>query len=148
MQEVSFKIGSDLEGSSQDYFQINGHSFNETQERFVALNTTEAWKLTTVGDPPGVPREGKGIPPVPHILHIHINPFQVVRDDPDGAEELVWKDTVLVPRAAPDLYIYTEYLDFTGTFVIHCHILDHEDLGMMEIVNVVDKLPEEMEQPS
>jgi hypothetical protein len=33
--------------------------------------------------------------------------------------------------------IYTQYLDFIGQFVMHCHILDHEDLGMMEIVEVV-----------
>jgi FtsP/CotA-like multicopper oxidase with cupredoxin domain len=30
---------------------------------------------------------------------------------------------------------------------MHCHILDHEDLGMMEVVEVVDRLPIHMEQP-
>ena len=147
VQEVAFKLGSDLGPTSKNYFQINGQSFDETYTRFVQLNATETWKLTTVGDPPNLPRSGGLIPPLPHVFHIHVNPFQWVRDDPQGKPELVWKDTLLVPRAAPDLYIYTEYQDFTGKFVIHCHILDHEDLGMMEVVEVVDKLPAEMQQP-
>ena len=45
--------------------------------------------------------------------------------------------TVLVP-AGQQLNVYTQYLDFLGKFVIHCHILDHEDLGMMEVVEVVE----------
>ena len=45
----------------------------------------------------------------------------------------------LLPLAAAGqtLNIYTQYLDFIGQFVMHCHILDHEDLGMMEIVEVM-----------
>ncbi len=37
--------------------------------------------------------------------------------------------------------LYTQYLGFIGQFVMHCHILDHEDLGMMEIVEVVGEAP-------
>jgi FtsP/CotA-like multicopper oxidase with cupredoxin domain len=33
---------------------------------------------------------------------------------------------------------YTDYTDYIGQFVMHCHILDHEDLGMMEVEEVVD----------
>lgn len=29
------------------------------------------------------------------------------------------------------------FLDFTGLFVLHCHILVHEDLGMLQTVNVI-----------
>ncbi len=32
----------------------------------------------------------------------------------------------------------TRFLDFTGTFVYHCHILAHEDAGMMGVVEVVE----------
>jgi hypothetical protein len=38
----------------------------------------------------------------------------------------------------PKFRVYTTYKDFTGRFVMHCHILDHEDLGMMEVDHVVD----------
>ena len=33
--------------------------------------------------------------------------------------------------------IRQKYLDFTGTFVLHCHILAHEDRGMMQLVRIV-----------
>ncbi len=145
IEELTFKLGSDLEGSLKHYFQVNGQAFDEANIRYLELNTIQAWKLTTTGDPPGVPRSAPGLPPLPHIFHIHVNPFQWARDNPAGEEELVWKDTLLVPPAAPDLYVYTEYLDFTGPFVLHCHILDHEDLGMMEMIEIVDKLPTAME---
>ena len=32
----------------------------------------------------------------------------------------------------------TKYTEFTGRFVQHCHILNHEDQGMMEIIEIVD----------
>lgn len=32
----------------------------------------------------------------------------------------------------------TQYTDFIGTFVQHCHILDHEDQGMMQLIDIVD----------
>jgi FtsP/CotA-like multicopper oxidase with cupredoxin domain len=70
----------------------------------------------------------------------------MVRKDPAGADELVWKDTVLVPTAvganrqpiSQRVDVYTRYTDYIGKFVLHCHILDHEDLGMMEVVEVIE----------
>jgi FtsP/CotA-like multicopper oxidase with cupredoxin domain len=50
---------------------------------------------------------------------------------------MVWKDTLLVQGPAVT-NIYTKYRDYIGKFVIHCHILDHEDLGMMEVQEVVN----------
>ena len=34
--------------------------------------------------------------------------------------------------------VYTHYTDYVGEFVLHCHILDHEDLGMMQAVEVIE----------
>lgn len=132
VQQVEFKIGSDLKGSNRNYFQVNNQSFNPGHERILKLNATEMWTLTTTGDPSQVPN---GIPPLPHVFHIHVNPFQMTRTGPDGTAQTVFKDTVLVPPAA-NMAVYTQYLDFTGRFVMHCHILDHEDLGMMEVIHV------------
>lgn len=137
VQEVIFKLGDDMQGE-KNYFQVNYQAFNPTHVRRLALNATDMWALTTVGDPTGVPN---GIPssnPPPHIFHIHVNPFQWVRKGPDGKPELVWKDTLFVQGPAIT-NIYTTYTDYIGQFVIHCHILDHEDLGMMEVVEVVDE---------
>jgi|CXWL01.1.fsa_nt_gi FtsP/CotA-like multicopper oxidase with cupredoxin domain len=146
VQEVNFKLGSDLDpNDGRNYFQVNYAAFNPAHVRYLRLGATEMWALRTIGDPPGVPA-AQAIPPVPHVFHIHVNPFELVRKDPLGADELVWKDTILVPppprksppgTPAPTINIYTQYLDYIGQFVLHCHILDHEDLGMMEVVEVV-----------
>ena len=76
---------------------------------------------------------------VAHPFHIHVNPFQLQRTGPDGKPETIWKDTLLVPpsSAQQPIKVYTRYLDYIGQFVMHCHILDHEDLGMMEVDEVV-----------
>ena len=50
---------------------------------------------------------------------------------------------VLKPDQTPALMGYfkmwTRFVDFTGSFVLHCHILGHEDRGMMQLVQVVPK---------
>lgn len=57
----------------------------------------------------------------------------------------VWKDTIWVkslipPQAAPagmyTVVLRTRYERYIGDFVLHCHILDHEDLGMMENIRI------------
>jgi FtsP/CotA-like multicopper oxidase with cupredoxin domain len=140
VQEAVFKLGSSLQPQDQrNYFQVNYHAFNPSRIRYVRLDATDMWSLTTVGDPPGVP-SSIAIPPLPHVFHIHVNPFQTTRKGPQGQDETVWKDTLLIP-AGQRINIYTQYLDYVGQFVMHCHILDHEDLGMMEIVEVVGEQP-------
>ena len=76
-----------------------------------------------------------------HPFHIHVNPFQVDRTEPDATGAIVrrtaWKDTILAFKdTLPPLR--TRYLRFTGKFVLHCHILQHEDQGMMQLVEIAD----------
>jgi FtsP/CotA-like multicopper oxidase with cupredoxin domain len=69
-----------------------------------------------------------------HPFHIHAWDFQVI-DRGDGRSESGWKDTIDVPAHA-SVRIRIDFADFGGTTVYHCHILDHEDAGMMGIVQV------------
>jgi FtsP/CotA-like multicopper oxidase with cupredoxin domain len=74
-------------------------------------------------------------------FHIHVNPFYYQRQEPSGAKNWVWKDTLLVPvpgspPGTPEK-VRMRYTRFTGKFVIHCHILNHEDRGMMQLVEIV-----------
>ena len=46
-----------------------------------------------------------------------------------------WKDTVNVP-AGGTVRIRIPFTDITGRTVYHCHILDHEDQGMMGTIEV------------
>jgi FtsP/CotA-like multicopper oxidase with cupredoxin domain len=147
VQEAIFKLGSAVDSNTdlRNYFQINYAAFNPTHVRYLQLGATDMWNLVTIGDPNGIQPPSNAIPPLPHVFHIHVNPFQMQRQDPAGNPEWVWKDTLLIPPGTPTtlkpLQIYTQYLDYIGQFVIHCHILDHEDLGMMEVVEVVGEQP-------
>lgn len=133
VQEVAFKLGQNMSGK-KNYFQVNYRAFNPDHVRQLEIGAVDMWSLTTVGDPAAVPG---AIPPLPHVFHIHVNPFQWQRIGPDGKPQMVWKDTLLVQGPAVT-NVYTHYQTYTGKFVMHCHILDHEDLGMMEIEEVIN----------
>jgi FtsP/CotA-like multicopper oxidase with cupredoxin domain len=51
----------------------------------------------------------------------------------------VFRDTVFVENNY-QVHIRTHYDRYIGEFVIHCHILDHEDGGMMLNINIVPDL--------
>jgi hypothetical protein len=84
---------------------------------------------------------------VDHPFHIHINPMWVLRVDvPDEKgvlhnilPEPCWMDTVPIPRNGGRVVFRTRFDDFVGTWVHHCHILSHEDMGMMQVVECTDQ---------
>jgi len=49
--------------------------------------------------------------------------------------EPVWRDTVNV-RGQGSVTLRSRFEDFTGRFVLHCHIFNHEDIGTMQLVEV------------
>jgi suppressor of ftsI len=89
----------------------------------VKLNDLEEWKLVNQS------REF-------HSMHIHVNPFQVVAIDDVPVEQLWMQDNVTLPPFS-SITIRQRFLDFTGKFVLHCHVVFHEDFGMMLAVEVV-----------
>ena len=110
----------------QEYkFQIDGRSFamNRVDQR-VRLGAVEEWTIVNlhVDD---------------HIFHIHTNPFQLIKVNGQPLAEPVWLDTVVLPRNG-SLTFRSRFLDFTGRFMIHCHMMNHEDLGMMQVVEVYE----------
>ncbi|MDH3600709.1 MAG: multicopper oxidase domain-containing protein, partial [Candidatus Tectomicrobia bacterium] len=78
---------------------------------------------------------------IQHPFHIHINPFQVVEYDGDTkSPPYVWQDTIgLANNSTGNVVLYQKFINFTGGFVQHCHILGHEDRGMMTNVQTVCK---------
>jgi FtsP/CotA-like multicopper oxidase with cupredoxin domain len=70
-----------------------------------------------------------------HPFHIHTNPFLVTRIDGVTLAEPVWRDTVNV-RGHGSVSLRSRFEDFTGRFVLHCHILNHEEIGMMQLIEV------------
>lgn len=71
----------------------------------------------------------------PHPFHIHINHICVVRISGEPVEPF-WADTIPLPPTG-NITFRSRVTAFTGDFVWHCHALDHEDLGMMQLVEVV-----------
>lgn len=106
----------------EERFMVNDIPFHPSNVRQLVLGTASEWTLNS------------GL--VNHPFHIHVNPFQVMRKGPDGKDELVWRDTILI-RENVESKLRSRYVRYTGKFVFHCHILDHEDRGMMETVEVV-----------
>ncbi|MDY7002735.1 MAG: multicopper oxidase domain-containing protein [Cyanobacteriota bacterium] len=138
--KVSNGVGSSFDPKSYDPNRI---------DRKLKLGDAEEWALTSyVGG---------------HPFHIHVNPFQIVKIlDPNGKDvsvpeatddfsgqpdpeypglKGVWKDTIFVKQDYT-VVVRTRYERYIGKFVQHCHILDHEDQGMMQNISIV--LPSEL----
>jgi len=73
-----------------------------------------------------------------HPFHIHVNDFQVMSVNGRRVRAPGLQDTVPLPIHGR-VVIRLRFATFTGKFVMHCHILDHEDHGMMALVDVVDR---------
>lgn len=72
-----------------------------------------------------------------HPFHIHANDFQVVAVNGEPVDEVLsFEDTRGLPPNG-SITIRHRFLDFTGKYVYHCHLLFHEDHGMMGVVEVI-----------
>lgn len=124
-QEVVFSLSRTPEGVSR--WTIDGKSFGEGQVRVLKLGSADEWTVLT--DPESIAAH--------HPFHIHVNPFQVTRLDPDGSPEIVWKDTLMIVQGQPQK-LRSRYVRYSGRFVLHCHFLQHEDQGMMQVVEILE----------
>lgn len=109
-------------------FTINAQIINRRPvdmgrlDEVVALDATEVWVL-------------RNRDPQPHNFHVHTVQFQVLDIDgaPPPAELGGWKDTVYLPPGSEVRIIasFTDYADPTWPYMYHCHLLWHEDSGLM-----------------
>jgi spore coat protein A, manganese oxidase len=67
-----------------------------------------------------------------HPIHLHLNHFQVASRNgrSPGPYDAGWKDTVDV-RPTEAVEVLVRFTDYAGTFMLHCHNLEHEDMAMM-----------------
>ena len=86
------------------------------------VGATEIWEITNIVG-------------MDHPFHLHGFQFQVL--DRDGVKEpyLAWKDMLNIPKHS-SARIIVRYDDYPGKWMFHCHILDHEDHGMMGVLEV------------
>jgi len=111
------------ENTKTNQFYINGKQFDATHVNFVAkLGTTEEWIIKNVA------REE-------HPFHIHVNDFMVMAVNGKPVQSYSEQDTVPLPWHG-EVRIRMHFNRFVGTYVFHCHIVAHEDKGMMGIIDV------------
>ena len=114
-----------VDGQGMQAFDMGVVSFT------VPRNTAERWVLTS--------RHGD---PSPHPFHVHGTQFRVLRVNGELPPEHMrgWKDTVNIARAdtarspagsAEVLVRFTHAAPAAHPYMVHCHILEHEDSGMM-----------------
>jgi FtsP/CotA-like multicopper oxidase with cupredoxin domain len=110
---------------------VNGIAFSETNAYTAhsSVNTYEIWEVFNQSM-------------MDHPFHHHVNPAQVISiSGGDSAYKSLyttspaWKDTVIVPKGG-SIKLLVPIKDFTGMTMFHCHILEHEDIGMMGLWDI------------
>lgn len=107
-------------------FAINGAPFDmATINQRVSLGRVERWRITA--------------DMMWHPFHVHGVLFQVLSlgDQAPPAQYAGWHDTVLVAGSAEIAMRFTQSASEQHPFMYHCHILEHEDGGMMGQFTVV-----------
>ncbi|MDX6359864.1 MAG: hypothetical protein QOH37_2918 [Nocardioidaceae bacterium] len=121
----TFGVSHDRRGS---FWSINGRRFDPTRiDHRVTLGSTELWRLRNTSD-------------LTHYIHLHEELWRTVRRD--GKRPPPWErgyeDTWRLDPGETVL-VAARFTDFTGDFMVHCHMLDHEDDSMMATFEVVPK---------
>lgn len=113
-------------GGNIDLFNanfINGQPFNMMKPMFDAKKGQyEKWTISGVGDM------------MLHPFHIHGTQFRILSENgkPPAAHRRGWKDTVHVENAVSEVLVQFNHLAPPDkAFMAHCHLLEHEDTGMM-----------------
>ncbi len=107
------------------YLAIDGKHFDHDRiDQTVQLGALEEWVVRNTTDHW-------------HPFHIHINDFQVLSVNGEPHPDFGHQDTFNLPPHSETI-MRMRFADFTGKFVYHCHILSHEDFGMMATVEVVE----------
>jgi FtsP/CotA-like multicopper oxidase with cupredoxin domain len=96
----------------------------------IRLGDVEIWEITNVP---------MGMMNIPHSFHIHDVQFQILERNgrPPDPGEAGWKDTIAV-WPGTTVRVIAAFEDFTGVYMYHCHLLEHEDAGMMGQFEVID----------
>lgn len=121
------------ENTTTNQFYINQKEFNPNQvDATPVTGTVEEWVFRNASLEL-------------HPIHLHVNDAQVMSVNGVPQQAHSWVDTIPIPYATPDaagalvpgeVVMRFKFRHFVGPYVFHCHILAHEDNGMMSIINV------------
>lgn len=116
----------DDDGDDQTFF-IDGRTFDPDRiDTDVALGALEEWTVRNESDEQ-------------HVFHIHQVDFQVIEVDGEPQPFVGYQDTQITPvRGEIKVLIPFTNPVIAGKFIYHCHIMAHEDNGMMAVIRVRD----------
>ena len=102
-------------------FTINGEAFNmDKVNTTVSNDSVEEWTIVNNST-------------MQHPFHLHIWPMQVLSVSGQEVTPVLYQDVVTVP-ANSTAVVRVNFHTHTGKTLYHCHILDHEDQGMMGVI--------------
>ncbi len=110
-----------------EWMEIIPFQSTRALKQTVALGSVEEWTIFNMNF-------------IKHPFHIHVNPCWVVSINGLPIEPY-WADTIALSSGTPkkpgSVTFRSRFIDFKGAYVMHCHMLAHEDMGMMQTVEVV-----------
>ncbi|MFH8388249.1 multicopper oxidase family protein [Streptomyces sp. NPDC018036] len=95
------------------------------------LGSVERWTVRT----------DETMPEHTHPFHLHTNQVLLTHRNGERLDPPVWHDTIGLAGGTPGdrVTFLVRYEDFTGRTIAHCHQLHHEELGMMQTVEYVER---------
>ena len=119
------------QNNAEEKYFLNGRQFDHNRiDTRIPLGNTEEWTLKNDSDEF-------------HVFHIHLVSFQVTEVNGKPQPFNGYIDTIRIPeRGSVKIRMAFTDPNIVGTFVYHCHVLSHEDKGMMGQIEVYDpKIP-------
>jgi FtsP/CotA-like multicopper oxidase with cupredoxin domain len=124
VNERFFKLTSNRDGSTRTMMQhqINGKTFQQGRiDETVPFGQTEIWTIKNENN-------------FSHPMHLHGTHFRILSRTGGRGKVMPWegglKDTVLL-HPEEEVKIAVKFEAHPGLFLLHCHNLEHEDIGMM-----------------
>ncbi|MCW2919282.1 MAG: multicopper oxidase family protein [Actinomycetia bacterium] len=112
------------ENTAGTRYYINGKQFDMNRVDIRSkLNTVEEWTVRNDSNEE-------------HSFHVHTNDFQLMSINGRPHRSYGWQDTASIPPKG-QMVIRIHFTDYIGKTVMHCHILNHEDAGMMAVLEIV-----------
>jgi FtsP/CotA-like multicopper oxidase with cupredoxin domain len=120
--QVAIEFGIDQREDKSFYYTINGKPLDAIPPVKAVVGETQLWKITNTT-------------PWSHPFHLHGFFFQVLGKDGKPRRPLQWKDTISVPLK-DSVTLVVRFDDRPGSWMYHCHILDHAEGGLMSAVQL------------
>jgi FtsP/CotA-like multicopper oxidase with cupredoxin domain len=114
-------------GGMMATFSINGETFPDVRPLAAELGAIEEWAVVNTTE-------------MDHPFHLHGFRFQIMEIEGQPTAFRAWRDTINIP-ADQTVVFRTRLDDHPGTWMFHCHILEHAERGMMGMLEVVGSEP-------